>query len=139
MEKRLMAALVLAGWVMVAGSQTACWAADLKVIQTQEVKGVVVTLKSETGQWKPGKNAFVLEFTAAATKQPMDMGKVSLSTSMGMPGMAPMVAGATVTPDKAPGRYLGAIEFPDAGTRQVTVTWDGPAGKGSARFSVSVR
>lgn len=137
--KRLMAALVLAGWVVVAGSQTAGWAADLKVIQTQQAKDVVVTLKSETGQWKPGKNAFVLEFTSAATKQPMDMGKVSLSTSMAMPGMAPMVAGATVTPDKTPGRYLGAIEFPDAGTRQVTVTWDGPAGKGSTRFSVSVR
>lgn len=50
-----------------------------------------------------------------------------------------MVAGATVTPDKAPGRYLGAIQFPDVGARQVTVTWDGPAGKGSVRFSVSVR
>jgi YtkA-like len=139
MLKRLMAAMVFAGWVVVTGSQTAGWAADLKVIQTQQAKDVVVTLKSETEQWKPGKNAFVLDFTSAATKQPMNMGKVSLSTSMGMPGMAPMVAGATVTADKAPGRYLGAIEFPDAGTRQVTVTWDGPAGKGSTRFSVSVR
>ena len=139
MLKPLMVALVLAGLVVVAGPLTAGWAADLKVIQTQQAKDVVVTLKSETGQWKSGKNDFVLEFTTASTKQPMDMGKVSLSTSMGMPGMAPMVAGATVTPDKAPGRYLGAIEFPDAGTRQVTVTWDGPAGKGSARFSVSVR
>jgi hypothetical protein len=139
MLKRLMAVMVLAGWVVVAGSQTAGWAADLKVMQTQQAKDVVVTLKSEMGQWKPGKNDFVLDFTSAATKQPMDMGKVSLSTSMGMPGMAPMVAGATVTPEKAPGRYLGAIEFSDAGTRQVTVTWDGPSGKGSARFSVSVR
>ena len=139
MLKRLTAAMVLAGWAVVTGPLTAAWAADLKVIQTRQTKDVVVTLKSETGQWKPGKNAFVLEFGSAATKQPMDMSKVSLSTSMGMPGMAPMVAGATVTPDKAPGRYLGSIEFPDAGTRQVTVTWDGPAGKGSARFSISVR
>jgi len=139
MLKPLMAAMLLAGWAVAAGPLTAAWAADLRVIQTQQAKDVVVTLKSETGQWKPGKNAFVLDFTSAATKQPMDMGKVSLSTSMGMPGMAPMVAGATVRPDKAPGRYLGAIEFPDAGTRQVAVTWDGPAGKGSARFSVSVR
>ncbi|HEV2055509.1 MAG TPA: FixH family protein [Methylomirabilota bacterium] len=139
MLKRLMAALVLAGWAVATGPLMAGWAADLKVIQTQQTKDVVVTLKSETGQWKPGKNAFVLDFTSAATKQPMDMDKVSLSTSMGMPGMAPMVAGATVTPDKAPGRYVGTIEFPDAGTRQVAVSWDGPAGKGSARFSVSVR
>jgi len=50
-----------------------------------------------------------------------------------------MVTGATLSADKAPGRYLGTIDFPDGGTRQVTVTWDGPAGKGSARFSVPVR
>jgi len=58
---------------------------------------------------------------------------------MPMPGMAPMLAGATLTPDKVAGRYLGTISFPDSGARQVTVTWDGPAGKGSTRFSVSVR
>jgi hypothetical protein len=57
---------------------------------------------------------------------------------MTMTGMAPMIAGATLTPD-GPGRYRGTIEFPDAGTRQVTVTWDGPAGKGSTKFSVPVR
>lgn len=139
MLKPLMAAMLLAGLAVAADPLTSAWAADLKVIQTQQSKDVVVTLKSETGQWKPGKNAFVIEFNSAATKQPMDMGKVSLNTSMVMPGMAPMVAGATVTPDKAPGRYLGTIEFPDAGARQVTVTWDGQAGKGSTRLSVSVR
>jgi hypothetical protein len=59
---------------------------------------------------------------------------------MAMPGMAPMIAGATLTPDKAaPGRYVGAISFPDSGARQVTVTWDGPSGKGSTKFSVPVR
>ena len=114
------------------------WSAD-KVIQTQKTKDVVITLKSEAGQWKPGKNSFVLEFTSGKDQQPVDAGKVSLSTSMTMPGMAPMITGATVTLDKAPGRYLGAIEFPDTGTRQVTVTWDGPAGKGSTKFSVPVR
>jgi len=66
------------------------------------------------------------------------VGKVSLSTSMAMPGMAPMLAGATLTPD-GPGRYRGTIEFADRGARQVTVTWDGPAGKGSTKFSVPVR
>ena len=56
-----------------------------------------------------------------------------------MPGMAPMLAGATLSPDKVPGRYTGTISFPDSGTRQVTVAWDGPAGKGSTQFSVPVR
>jgi hypothetical protein len=49
-----------------------------------------------------------------------------------------MVAGTTLEPD-GPGRYKGTISFPDRGDRQVTVTWDGPAGKESTRFSVPVR
>jgi hypothetical protein len=115
------------------------WGADLKAIQTQKTKDMVVTLLSESGQWTQGKNTFVLECTSASTKQPVDVGKVTLSTSMPMPGMAPMLAGATLSPDKTPGRYLGTISFPDRGARQATVTWDGPAGKGATHFAVSVR
>ena len=124
-------ALVLTGVV-------AAWGADLKTLQTQKTKDAVIALKSESGQWRQGPNAFVLEFTTP-TGQLLDVGKVTLSASMTMPGMAPMIAGATVSPDKTPGRYLGTISFPDSGTRQVTVAWDGPAGKGSTRFSVPVR
>jgi hypothetical protein len=123
------------------------WSADLKTIQTYKTQDVVITLRSESGQWTDSKNSFVLEFTSASTRQGvdagtvtlMDVGKVTLNTAMPMPGMAPMLAGAALTPDKTPGRYFGTISFPDKGARQVTVTWDGPAGKGSARFSVPVR
>ena len=113
--------------------------AELKVIQTQKTKDVIMTLLGESGQWTQGKNNFVLAFTSAKTQEPVDVGKVSLNTSMPMPGMSPMIAGATLTPDNAPGRFQGTISFPDSGARQVTVTWDGPAGKGSSRFSVPVR
>jgi hypothetical protein len=112
--------------------------AQSKAIHTQKTQDAVITLKSEAGQWKPGNNSFVLEFTTPSG-QALDAGKATLSASMSMPGMGPMIAGATLTPDKTPGRYLGTISFPDSGTRQITVTWDGPGGKGSARFSVPVR
>ena len=126
--------------VMVAAVMiTASEAADMKTIATQKTKDVVVTLQSDSGQWTKGKNAFALAFTSATTKQPIDAGKVTLSTSMTMAGMPPMIGGATLAPDQTPGRYLGTIEFPDGGTRQVSVTWDGPAGKGSTKFSVAVR
>lgn len=127
--------IVITGVLLLA--ETA-WSAE-KVIQTQKTKEVVITLKSESGQWKPGKNSFALEFTSAKDQTPVDAGKVSLSTSMAMTGMAPMIAGATLSADKTPGRYLASIDFQDTGTRQVTVTWDGPAGKGSTKFSVPVR
>ena len=129
--------MVAVGALMTAGVQSAP-AADMKPIHTQKVKDVVVTLESESGQWKPAKNDFVLTFTSAQDEKPVDAGQVSLNTSMAMPGMAPMVVGATLTPED-PGRYRGTIEFPDRGTRQVTVTWDGPLGKGSTKFSVPVR
>src|SRR5438874_11518944 len=123
---------------VVLATTSLAWAADMKTIHTQKTKDVVRALMSESGQWKSGKNDFVLEFTSAKDKQPVDPGKVTLNTSMSMPGMAPMVAGATVAQEK-PGRYTGTITFPDKGSRQVTVAWDGPAGKGSTKFSVPVR
>jgi YtkA-like len=137
--KRIMIAMVVTGILLTGLLFGSGQGADMKVIQTHKAKDMVVTLLSESGQWTQGKNSFVLEFTSAHTKQPVDVGKVTLSTSMPMPGMAPMLAGATLTPDKTPGRYLGTISFPDSGARQVTVAWDGPAGKGSTQFSVPVR
>jgi len=137
--KRVIMGVVL-GVVLLAGLPLGTvWGADLKVIQTHKTRDMVVTLLSESGQWTQGKNTFVLEFTSAATKQPVEAGKATLSTSMAMPGMTPMLVGATLSPDKVPGRYLGTIGFPDSGARQVTVAWDGPAGKGSTQFSVPVR
>ena len=130
---RVLAAVAVSG-----ASLAATAGAQEKAIHTQKTTDAVITLKSETGQWKQGPNRFALELTTPSG-QPLDAGKATLSTSMTMPGMGPMIAGATLTPDKAPGRYVGAISFPDSGTRQVTVSWDGPGGKGSARFSVPVR
>jgi YtkA-like len=137
--KRLCMCVVIGLLLVTGGLLGPAWGAELKVIQTQKTKDVVMTLLSESGQWTQGKNSFVLAFTSANTQEPVDVGNVALSTSMPMPGMSPMIAGATVAPDNAPGRYQGTISFPDSGARQVTVTWDGPAGKGSTRFSVPVR
>jgi hypothetical protein len=131
--KRIGVLVALVAWL--AGPALA---ADLKPIKTQKAKDLNIRLLSESGQWKQGKNAFVLEFTSAKDSKPVDVGKVSLNTSMPMPGMAPMLAGATLEPD-GPGRYRGAISFPDRGDRQVTVAWGGPAGKGSTKFTVPVR
>jgi YtkA-like len=137
--KRLCMSVVIGLLLVTGGLLGPAWGAELKVIHTQKTKDVVITLLSESGQWTPGKNTFVLTFTSATTQEPVDAGNVTLNTSMPMPGMSPMIAGATLAPDNAPGRYQGTISFPDSGARQVAVTWDGPSGKGSTRFSVPVR
>ena len=133
--------LVMAGLgaLVLTGIVAAAEAAEPKPIHTQKTKEAVITLANEAGQLKVGKNMVVLTFADPATGKPLDVGTVAFETSMAMPGMAPMLAGATVTRDAAPGRYLATITFPDAGARQATLRWEGPAGKGTARFSVSVR
>ena len=127
------ALIIVAGWLGTAG------AADLKPIKTQKAKDVSISLLNESGRWRPGKNEFVVVFTSTKDSSPVDAGKVTLSTSMPMPGMGPMIAGATLQPDTTPGRYRGTISFPDSGDRQVTGSWDGPAGKVSTKFTVPVR
>src|SRR5207244_1798021 len=99
---------VLAATAVLATGSVPARAADMKPIHTQTTKDVVVTLASESGQWKSGKNDFVLELSSAKDKKPVEAGKVNLNTSMTMSGMAPMIAGATLTPD-GPGRYRGTI------------------------------
>jgi YtkA-like len=137
--KRMLVSLVMGLLLITGGPLMPARGAELKAIHTQKTKDVVITLLSESGQWTQGKNAFVLAFASPNTQEPVDVGTVSLNTSMPMPGMSPMIAGATLSPENAPSRYQGTISFPDSGARQVTVTWDGPAGKGSTRFSVPVR
>jgi YtkA-like protein len=137
MTRRLVMMGIVA--VLLNGIVVMAKAAEPKPIHTQKTKEAVITLANDAGQLKVGKNTFVLTFTDPTAGKPVDVGTVTFETSMTMPGMAPMLAGATVTRDAAPGRYLGTISFPDAGTRQVTLRWDGPGGKGTTRFSVSVR
>lgn len=128
---------LIVGLLLVAFTTAAVGGAELKVIKTHKAKDLNVSLLSESGQWKVGKNDFVLAFTKDG--KPMDVGKVTLNTSMPMPGMAPMLAGATLKPETTAGQYRGTITFADNGDRQVTVSWDGPAGKGSTKFAVPVR
>jgi hypothetical protein len=127
------------GLVLLSGMAVLADAAEPKPIHTQKTKEATITLANEAGQLKVGKNTVVLTFADPATGKPLDVGTVVFETSMNMPGMAPMLAGATVTRDSTPGRYLATITFPDAGARQATLRWEGPAGKGTTRFSVSVR
>src|SRR5207249_10124689 len=95
MLKDMIVALSLGILTMVGA--LAASAADMKPIHTEKTKDVTVTLQNESGQWKEGKNGFVLEFMSAQEQKPVDVGKVSLSTSMTMLGMAPMHVVASLT------------------------------------------
>lgn len=84
---------------------------ELKQISQQRVGDYVVTLLSESGQLKQGKNTYALEFRKAADNQLVDVGEVKLSSRMPMPGMSDMIGGASATPSGTPGRYTVESDF----------------------------
>jgi len=89
-----------------------------------------VVLLSPGETLKQGRGTFVLEFRDGGGGL-VDVGTVMVNASMPMPGMAPMFGGSSVTPTDAKGRYDVASDLGMAGTWRLTVTWNGPAGRGS--------
>jgi len=112
---------------------------DMKTIQTHTSKDLVITLLSETGELKQGKNDFVLEFRSASTQQPVDVGRVTIASTMAMPGMSPMSAGVELAPVGGTGRYKVKAGFEMSGAWRFSIQWDGPTGKGGTSFNSHVR
>jgi YtkA-like len=97
-----------------------------------------VTLSNPEGQLRTGSNRFRIEFRSAATNEPVDVGTVQLAASMTMPGML-MNGPTTITPTGQPGVYDAAGDFGMSGSWQMTIEWNGPAGRGSAAFEGNVQ
>jgi Cu(I)/Ag(I) efflux system membrane protein CusA/SilA len=97
---------------------------------------IEIALLSPTGSLHTGRNAFTFEFQRGGRL--IDVGTVRASGNMPMPGMV-MSSGMEVVPSGATGRYNASAEFGMAGAWQMSVEWDGPAGKGSASFEGPVQ
>lgn len=113
--------------------------ATLKEIQSERTKDLVVSLLNEKGELAMGRNLFTVAFKSAANGQPVDVGTVTVGSSMAMPGMAPMTAPIELTPAGTPGQYGAKGEFSMSGAWKFEVRWDGPTGKGSVTFNMNVR
>ncbi len=111
--KSILAALavLILGLTLAACSKSNSSGGELKQIAQQRVGDYVVTLLSDTGQLKQGKNTYALEFRKAADNQLVDVGEVKLSSRMPMPGMSDMTGGASATPSGTPGRYTVESDF----------------------------
>lgn len=128
----MLAALVLAA----CGSTPAPSAA--KVIESHKANGLTVSLVNEKGELTQGQNQFVVWFQSADGKF-LDAGRVTMTSSMAMPGMPPMTAPIELEPAGETGKYAVRGEFQMSGVWMCELRWDGPAGQGSTSFSVSVR
>jgi hypothetical protein len=121
----------------VAGCQKAELARPLKELQRAHSGTLNVVLLSEEGALRRGKGSFVLEFRGS-DGQLADVGTVSLTATMTMPGMAPMFGDTAVKATATRGRYEVTSDLDMAGTWRITVEWNGPAGRGSTSLPGSV-
>ena len=108
-----------------------------KEITSQRSNDVIVSLLNETGDLSQGQNRFVIAFRSATSGQSVDVGKVTVSSTMPMPGM-PMSAGLELSPAGETGKYLAKGDFAMSGGWNFEVKWDGPAGQGTALLSTNV-
>src|SRR5262245_59748678 len=112
-----------------AGARATEPSATAAIVRTVQSGDLQIALLSPTGSLHTGRNAFTFEFQRGGRL--IDVGTVRATGNMPMPGMV-MSSGMEVTPSGVAGRYNGSAEFGMAGAWQMSVEWDGPAGKGSA-------
>jgi hypothetical protein len=136
--KILTTCLGLAGLLFLNACNSAPPAAA-KEIQTERNKDLAISLMNEKGELAMGQNRFIVAFKSVANNQPVDVGAVTVGSSMAMPGMAPMTAQIELEPAGATGQYAAKGDFAMSGAWKFEVRWDGPAGKGSATFNTNVR
>ena len=112
-------------------------APPLKELQRARSGALNIVLLSENPTLRRGKDAFVLEFRGA-DRQLVDVGIVSITATMTMPGMSPMFGDTAVKATATKGRYDVTSDLSMAGTWRVNVEWNGPAGRGAASLPGSV-
>ena len=138
----LTAAMVAGGawmlWSSLRHGDTGEPASTMDVVHTSRSGNLNVVLRAPDGALRQGRNTFTIEFRSAATGSLVDVGAVRASANMPMPGMV-MSSGMQVTPSGTSGRYMATAEFGMAGAWQMSVEWDGPAGRGSTSFEGNVR
>lgn len=110
---------------------------NLRELQRMKSGDLDIVLLSGDGALNQGKDAFTIEFRHANGSL-VDVGTVSTSANMTMPGMT-MPGTVRVEPSGTPGRYQATGDFGMAGTWQMKVEWNGPAGQGSVSFDGTVQ
>lgn len=108
-----------------------------KVIKSAPAgNNLTVELSTQDGVLKSGDQTLFLVFKDASGN-PTEIGAVSLNFFMPAMGTMPAMNNpATFTTTNTPGIYRGKVQIEMAGEWQAQITYEGPAGKGKATFSV---
>lgn len=112
---------------------------DLKEVQRAKSGDMTVVLLAKNDALKPGKDQGVLEFRTGTDQHLVDVGTVKMTATMPMAGMAPMMGSTFINRSDTPGRYTLESDLGMAGTWQMTIEWNGPAGSGKISLPGTVR
>ncbi|HKT78986.1 MAG TPA: CusA/CzcA family heavy metal efflux RND transporter [Vicinamibacterales bacterium] len=107
-------------------------------IQRVRAGNLEIVLRSPDGVLRQGRSSFTIEFRQPGSGSLVDVGMVHASANMPMPGMV-MPGGVEIANSGVAGRYVATAEFGMAGTWQMAVEWNGPAGEGSVTFQGRVQ
>ena len=110
----------------------------LKEVQRARDGNVEMVLLAPTDALKQTRNYCTIEFRSAADQHLVDVGSISVRTSMTMEG-EPMGGFVTEPKQVATGRYTVEMVLAMKGDWTVTIDWIGPAGKGSVTFPSTVQ
>jgi Cu(I)/Ag(I) efflux system membrane protein CusA/SilA len=125
-------------WTNTRQTETRPPALDVREIQTVPSGDLVIVLLSRDGALRQGRNRFVIEFRRAGGSTLVDVGRVRAAANMPMPGMV-MSSGLQVQPTDVAGRFDATADFGMAGSWQMAIEWEGPAGRGSVKFEGGVQ
>jgi hypothetical protein len=111
---------------------------DSDMIELQRVRsnGVDVVLLSNDGTLSHGTDTFTVEFRRE--DQLVDAGTVKAGATMPMAGLPDMLGSVFLEPGDAPGRYTAETDLGMSGGWKLKLDWDGPAGRGTAAFDVTL-
>ena len=108
-----------------------------KPIQSAQAGGLTVTIASQSGVLKSGRNEVILAFTDASGK-PVDVSTPSLQLHMPAMGSMPAMTHTATVSRTGTGQYAAPVEISMAGQWEAVVTFAGPAGQARAAMPVSV-
>jgi hypothetical protein len=113
---------------------------DDRMQEVQRVRSgdLDLVLLSEDGVLNKGHESFTIEFRKADGGSMVDVGTVTTSANMPMPGMT-MSGNVLVERSDVAGRYRASGDFGMAGTWQMRLEWNGPSGQGSVGFDGTVQ
>jgi hypothetical protein len=109
-----------------------------RVVETVRTGDLVITVSNAGGTLRQGANQLRIEFRSTQTNELVDVGDVQLGAAMTMPGMV-MTSPIAISRTGQAGVYEATGEYSMAGSWQMTLEWNGPAGRGSAAFDGDVQ